>query len=117
MKQLSDLLFKISAVSRKIANRLSANPEWRKTLLMWKNDNGNMIRRLDYSEPNSNSVVFDLGGYEGQWASDIFSKYQCQIIIFEPCLRFAAQIGKRFENNNNIMVCPFGLSDKDAHFN
>ena len=34
--------------------------------------------RLDYNL-NENSVVFDLGGYEVQWASDIFSKYLSSI--------------------------------------
>jgi len=30
------------------------------------------------------SVVIDAGGYEGNWFSRIWSKYQCNIHVFEP---------------------------------
>ena len=40
----------------------------------WFKDNGDKTHRLNYNL-NEKSIVFDLGGYEGQWASDIFSKY------------------------------------------
>ena len=31
---------------------------------------------------NEKSVVFDIGGYNGQWTSEIFSKYCCAFSIF-----------------------------------
>lgn len=74
-------------------------------------DNKNL--RFEY-DLNSDSIVFDLGGYEGQWASDIYSKYNCNIYIFEPVVEYANQISKRFENNKKIKVFAYGLSDNNS---
>jgi hypothetical protein len=38
---------------------------------------------LEY-DLNADSVCIDIGGYEGQWASDIFGRYGCTIHVFEP---------------------------------
>lgn len=68
--------------------------------------------RLDY-DLNDKSVIFDVGGYEGSWASEIYSKFESNIFIFEPVPRFADDIKKRFIDNNKITVLPYGLSDKN----
>ncbi len=77
----------------------------------WRNKNGDKTFRLLY-ELRSDSLVFDLGGYEGQWASDIFAMYQCNISVFEPVEHFASNIANRFAKNNFITVYPFGLSSE-----
>lgn len=59
--------------------------------------------RLDY-DLDSNSLVIDLGGYKGQWASDIYSKFNCHILIFEPVKVFSERISQRFSKNPNIKV-------------
>jgi FkbM family methyltransferase len=64
--------------------------------------------RLEYGLA-SDSVVFDLGGYEGQWASDIFSRYCCNVFVFEPVPEFAAALAKRFARNPKVKVHAFGL--------
>jgi FkbM family methyltransferase len=75
----------------------------------WVKDLGDKTFRLDY-DLNENSLVFDLGGYEGQWASDIFSRYRCNIHIFEPVAAFAKGIEQRFARNPKVYVHPFGLA-------
>lgn len=77
----------------------------------WRNKNGDKTYRLFY-ELRPDSLVFDLGGYEGQWASDIFAMYQCSIFVFEPVEHFASNIISRFANNNHITIYPFGLSSE-----
>lgn len=79
----------------------------------WVKDKGSETLRLDYDELDEHSIVFDIGGYKGQWASDIFSKYLCQIYIFEPIRKYASVIKKRFKKNSKIHVYFFGLSDKN----
>jgi FkbM family methyltransferase len=59
------------------------------------------------------SIVFDLGGYEGQWASDIFSMYIPYIYIFEPIKKFSEDISERFRHNKKIQSFGFGLGGKD----
>ncbi len=68
--------------------------------------------RLDYSL-DKNSVVFDVGGYEGSWASDIYQKFESNIFIFEPVPDFANDIKTRFCNNKKVQVLAYGLSDKN----
>ena len=60
------------------------------------------------------SVVFDLGGYKGQFASDIYSKYFSRIYVFEPVKKFADAISERFQRNSSITVFPFALGKKNA---
>ena len=81
-----------------------------KRCIPWFNDNGDKTLRLDYSL-SDRSVIFDLGGYEGQWASDIFAMYCCQIHVFEPVEKFADKITQRFFQNEKIFVHRFGLSN------
>lgn len=59
--------------------------------------------RLDYPL-NQNAVVFDVGGFEGQWASDIFARYLCSVHVFEPVPSFAEHILHRFARNDRIKV-------------
>lgn len=75
----------------------------------WFRDNGDKTLRLEYSL-SDDSIVFDLGGYEGQWASDIFSMYCCSIYVFEPVETFANNIKTRFANNKKIHVYQYGLT-------
>jgi FkbM family methyltransferase len=63
---------------------------------------------------NNNSIVFDLGGYKGQWASDIYSKYNCNILIFEPVVAYHNYIENRFLNNPKIIPYNYGLGSVEC---
>lgn len=75
----------------------------------WARDQGDKTLRLDY-DLDPDSVVFDLGGYEGQWASDIVARYLCQVHVFEPVPHFAARIEERFVHNPRVRVHRLGLA-------
>ena len=74
----------------------------------WEQDGGDEKFRYEF-DLNSESVVFDLGGYKGQWASDIFAKYLCKVLVFEPVTSFSNNIKNRFNKNENIQVYGFAL--------
>lgn len=78
----------------------------------WFDIDGDSTLRLEYPL-NENSVVFDLGGYKGQWVSDIFSKYCCNVYVFEPVMAFYEAIKKRFQHNKKIRIFPFGLAEEN----
>ena len=78
----------------------------------WFRDQGDKSLRLNY-DLNENSTVFDLGGYEGQWTSDIFSKYGCSVHVFEPVADFAERIADRFRPNKRISVHNYGLASEN----
>lgn len=108
---LSDLFFSVSKTSRRIAIRLSSNNEWRNILKAWKQDLGERVLRLNYDNLNENSLVIDLGGYQGQWASDIYARYRCKVVVFEPYQKYAEEIEERFRKNPDVKVFALGLSD------
>jgi FkbM family methyltransferase len=77
----------------------------------WWDEGGDYKYRFDY-DLNRDSVVMDLGGYEGQWASDIYSRYRCRILVFEPVSSFANRIRERFRRNEDIAVFQYGLGSE-----
>lgn len=79
----------------------------------WVKIKGDLTLRLDYEFLNSKSLVFDLGGYEGQWASDIYGKYGSKVFVFEPMVEYAKFIEKRFKHNKAISVFRFGLGARN----
>ena len=50
----------------------------------WFADRGDQTLRLEYPELTSDSIVFDLGGYLGDFSAAIVERYNCKIYIFEP---------------------------------
>jgi FkbM family methyltransferase len=78
----------------------------------------NPSQSLRYRYPlDRTSVVLDCGGYDGQWASDLFSRYCCRIHVFEVVPEYAAQIRERFAGNPSIAVHDFGLGSRDQSVN
>lgn len=78
----------------------------------WFSVDGDNTLRLNYSL-NSDSLVFDLGGYEGEWSKKIYEKYKCYIYIFEPIPELYTNLLNKFKSFDKIKVFPFGVSDED----
>jgi FkbM family methyltransferase len=84
-----------------------------KDLSHWRAAQGDERLRLDYPL-TADSIVVDVGGYEGQWASDIHARYGCTVHIFEPIIQFQTYLDWRFQHNSKVIVHPLGLSDRDS---
>lgn len=80
----------------------------------WVNDDGDRTLRVDYPLRRQD-VVLDVGGYRGQWASDIFSRYLCQIHIFEPVPQFGDEISRRFALNPAITLHRVAAGSQNGH--
>lgn len=83
------------------------------SLSAWRRDNGDAILRLEYPL-SSTSIVVDAGGFKGQWASDIHSRYGCFVHIFEPIDEFSEYIRWRFEHNPKVQIHRLGLANEDS---
>jgi len=77
-------------------------------LKRWYSDGGDERFRYNY-DLNSDSLVMDMGGYKGQWASDIYARYNCRVLVFEPVKLFAEAIEKSFRKNPKIEVFRLAL--------
>ncbi len=112
-KLLSKLHTRSAKLMRKITGKKSLEEIHAERVALWNESGGDKTLRFDYPLTES-SIVIDAGGFEGQWASDIFARYGCTIIIFEPVKLFAREIQERFKHNKNITCYAVGLSDKNA---
>jgi hypothetical protein len=73
--------------------------------------NGGQERVYNYPL-TSDSIVVDLGSYEGQYCFEMFKRFDCFIFGLDACpqLKFAAKIG----NNPKIISVPYGLSPSNS---
>ena len=73
---------------------------------------------------SSRSIVFDVGGYKGQWTADLLDRYNftCEhcgskidptVHIFEPISQFAQYCSERFKDYPRVKIHNFGLSNTD----
>ena len=84
----------------------------RTELQEWHHIGGDKIYRYNY-ELDENSVVFDLGGYEGLFTSNIYKIFRCNTYIFEPSDRFCSRIKTRFTGKDKVRIFNYGLSGKN----
>jgi FkbM family methyltransferase len=81
---------------------------FRRNIRQWFRDRGDENLRLDYPL-NASSVVFDVGGFEGDFAAAIHDRYDCEVHVFEPVPAFFDELRRRFAQNPKIVLHPFGL--------
>jgi len=80
----------------------------------WFRDGGDATLRVDYPELSDESVVFDLGGYKGEFAQAINHKYGCTVYVFEPHPEYHDACMRRFVSNDKVVPLNYGLADKDG---
>lgn len=84
--------------------------------LFWRIFDGDNTYRVRYNLKKE-SVVWDVGGYVGDWTQNINDRYHSRIVIFEPTKRYAKILRARFEGVSNITIREYGLSEKDCTAN
>ena len=76
--------------------------------LLWILRRGDKTSHKDYNL-QTDSIFFDVGGFEGDYTEKIVNEYGCKSYIFEPHPVYFKKIQKRFSNNNNVHVLNYGL--------
>jgi FkbM family methyltransferase len=107
-KPLGRVINRTAQIMAGVGRRVYVDPQAARSA-PWFAVNGDKTLRLDY-DLNPNSVVFDIGGYEGQFASDIVAASCATVHVFEPVPDFAAKIARRFRHNPKVHVHAFGLA-------
>jgi FkbM family methyltransferase len=59
---------------------------------------------------NRNNVILDVGGFIGDWASQMRSRYGAVIHVFEPNPHLIEVLRKTFATDPGVTVHPFGLA-------
>ncbi|MEI2716279.1 MAG: FkbM family methyltransferase [Candidatus Nanopelagicales bacterium] len=62
---------------------------------------------------DTSSVVVEVGGYLGDYADEIVTRYGCTVHVFEPVPQFAHALRSRFRESSSVRVheCGIGLSE------
>lgn len=53
---------------------------------------------------NKDSIIFDCGGFKGEYTDDIIHKYNCNVYIYEPIKEFSDRLINKYKNNKKIHV-------------
>jgi FkbM family methyltransferase len=80
------------------------------TAKRWFRDHGDTTLRLNYPL-SSDSIVFDVGAYRGDWSQAIMKRYHCNLFIFEPVPDFCQMLWSKFKDNLKAHVIMAGLYD------
>lgn len=83
--------------------------EQARDILRWRRDRGDQTLRLNYPLLRED-VVFDLGGFVGDFAEAIHRRYGCTVYLFEPVQSFFSACQARFAGNEKIHCFNYGLS-------
>jgi len=62
-------------------------------------------------EPDS--VVIDVGAFNGSWAQNIIERYDPIIYAFEPNTKSYSALAEKAENNPKLKILPYGLGEED----
>ena len=80
----------------------------------WYKDDGDKNLRFNYFL-NKNSIVFDIGGYQGDFSNYINKKFNCFIYIFEPNQEYYNKLVDRFKEDKKIYCFNYALSNVNGN--
>lgn len=63
---------------------------------------------------STDSIVIEVGGYQGAYVAAITERYGCIVHVFEPVDDFYAQLCQRFGMGPRIKLRPYGLAAEDV---
>jgi FkbM family methyltransferase len=76
----------------------------------WIRSGGDNTLRINY-DLTPESVIFDIGGFKGDWAHKML-RYNSTIHIFEPVKTYADQITARFDSMEKVFVHATGVGSQ-----
>ena len=80
-------------------------------IVMWRLRRGESTLRLDY-DLGPKSLVFDVGGYRGDFAEAIARRFNSRIHVFEPLEEYCAEIRRRLGGNPKVVINCTGLASR-----
>jgi len=63
---------------------------------------------------NENSLVWEIGGFEGRWVRQIWDKFGCNITVFEPQIWACKRLREKFIAIPKVQIHPYGLWISDT---
>jgi FkbM family methyltransferase len=79
-------------------------------IVMWRLRRGDSTLRLHY-DLGPESLVFDVGGYRGEFVEQVTARFDCRVHVFEPVPQYCAEIREKLGGNPKVTINCVGLSD------
>lgn len=79
----------------------------------WKRDNRKEDLRLQYPLDRQ-SVVLDVGGFEGDYAASVREKFKSSVYVYEPVSAIYDRLETRLGGDEKCHLQCYGLAGKDA---
>jgi FkbM family methyltransferase len=79
----------------------------------WIKDGGEHTLRVTFPI-TEDSVVYDIGGYVGEWATEIIKKYNPSVHIFEPIRYLYDDLRRKFADNSKVHIYQWALLDRNG---
>ena len=92
---------RLSSLWRKFTDR--EYRQFRRTVKAYKRTQARGVV-TDFPDLGPQSVAFDFGGYQGEWAAAMHRKYGCTVHVFEAHPAFARDLDRRFADNPSIHI-------------
>ena len=102
---------RLSSLWRKFTDR--EYRQFRRTVKAYKRTQARGVV-TDFPDLGPQSVAFDFGGYQGEWAAAMHRKYGCTVHVFEAHPAFARDLDRRFADNPSIHIHAFALASGDG---
>ena len=82
-----------------------------KTLLKYWDENGE--KKVFNHSLKEGGIVLDVGGHLGYFTDKIL-RSNPTVYVFEPASEFYKYLKKKYKNNNKVIVCPHGLTNRNT---
>lgn len=92
-------------------SKLTLNTE---EISRWFKDQGDYTHNITY-DLNEESIIMDLGGYNGAWAQQMIEKYNPYVYILEPVPNFYNNMVNKFLNNKKVSLLNVGVGVEDKN--
>jgi FkbM family methyltransferase len=96
----------------KVLLRAARGDDNARSLIRW------MLKRPDhllYEHPlTPGEVVYDVGGFRGDWTSRMLERYPCDYWVFEPHPEALQRLRQRFSDLGNVHLVEAALGQGDA---
>lgn len=79
----------------------------------WFKDQGDYTHNITY-DLTEESIIMDLGGYNGAWAQQMIEKYNPYVYILEPVNKFYDSMINKFLNNKKVKLLNVGVGVEDT---
>ena len=104
-------LFQGNVINTRYKKNVSSMFNYSSAIFSWFQDNGSSL--LYEHNLNSKSIVVEVGAYTGTWSLNMYNKYNCTVLAYEPVKKYYNQLNENISQFEKVKSYNFGLCNKN----